>query len=198
MHPNFYCSPVNVFVLWLSGYVVVSYLSLIGHNNAKGCLLKNIRLNIIVVKTRYLFYYRFTMPFLYLDVVVIPWQVASDANHVVLPPGVTACVLLSEQIVGVHTAVTCCSFVTWRVSCHDLFNPVQKVGHIWVHPWFILVSTAVWVRMRRIMTNNDKFPTVQRYRKIEYKYSCVKGYPEYMEIFQCFQSGVSHEIVSGP
>ena len=21
MHPNFYCSPVNVFVLWLSGYV---------------------------------------------------------------------------------------------------------------------------------------------------------------------------------
>ena len=22
MHPNFYCSPVNVFVLWLSGYVV--------------------------------------------------------------------------------------------------------------------------------------------------------------------------------
>ena len=23
MHPNFYCSPVNVFVLWLSGYVLV-------------------------------------------------------------------------------------------------------------------------------------------------------------------------------
>ena len=22
MHPNFYCSPVNVFVLWLSGYVI--------------------------------------------------------------------------------------------------------------------------------------------------------------------------------
>ena len=29
MHPNFYCSPVNVFVLWLSGYVSKSDSSVI-------------------------------------------------------------------------------------------------------------------------------------------------------------------------
>ena len=54
MHPNFYCSPVNVFVLWLSGYeawirvnlkipfvtCIFVVCSIISDSYARGCVFK--------------------------------------------------------------------------------------------------------------------------------------------------------------
>ena len=60
MHPNFYCSPVNVFVLWLSGYDIQFTLS----NECKIRFLK-----ICVVKYFYIF--------IVLELVTIPGRICS-------------------------------------------------------------------------------------------------------------------------